>query len=165
MSVHYIIDGYNLIKQTSLLSSKTLEEGREGLIQLIRKNNLTGSPRNEVTIVFDGRKDVVSPRTEKIFKIIFACESADDKIKKMISSSENPNRIILVTNDKELIFFARSYRAGTCGISEFLNKISRRENKTNESKEDFRLNFAAAAEITEELGKIWLKGKEGANRK
>lgn len=165
MSVHYVIDGYNLIKQTSLLASKNLEEGRSGLIRLIKKNNLTGSPRNEVTIVFDGREDVFSPRTEKVFKIIFACESADDKIKKMISSSSNPARIILVTNDKELIFFARNYRAGTCAVSKFLEKIPQRKNTSIESETKFRLRFEDASKITEELKKIWLKGKENISRK
>lgn len=159
MSVHYIIDGYNLIKQTPLLSFKPLEEGREGLIQLIRKNNLTGSPRNEVTIVFDGRKDITSPRTEKVFKVIFACESADDKIKKMIASSANPARIILVTNDKELIFFARSYRAGTCAVSKFWGKTSRCKDAVVENETKSHLRFQDAGKITEELRKIWLKDK------
>lgn len=165
MSVHYVIDGYNLIKQTSLLSSKTLEEGRDGLIQLIKKNNLTGSPRNEVTIVFDGREDVFSPRTEKVFKIIFACESADDKIKKMIASASNPARIILITNDKELIFFARSYRAETCSVSKFLGKMPWRKNAAPEAEEKSLLRFEDAGKITEELGKIWLKGKRDTSRK
>lgn len=157
MSVQYIVDGYNLIKQTPVLSSRNLEEGRGDLIQLIKKDSLTGSPRNEVTIVFDGREDVTSPRTEKVFNIIFACGSADERIKKIIISSSNRARIILVTNDKELIFFARNYRVATCSISKFLGKIPKQQNITKECTEKSSLRFEIAREITEELEKIWVK--------
>ena len=157
MSVHYIIDGYNIIKQIPHLTSKKLKSAREGLVQLIKKYKLTGSAKNEVTIVFDGQPDVVVPRAKIEFEIYFTKnESADDRIKKMIKASPNPSRLIVVSDDKEIIFFARGHRALVSSASKFLSKILKTSNTKKSTQRKFELSSNLAREITEELRKIWL---------
>ncbi|MFH1857215.1 MAG: NYN domain-containing protein [Candidatus Omnitrophota bacterium] len=163
MSVHYLIDGYNLMNQIPSISSEKLEDARQSLVRFIKKNNLTGSFRNEVTIVFDGKEEVFSLSVEKEFKIIFSKgEIADDKIKRMIASSENPARIILVTNDKDLVFFAKNHGAYVHSVKVFLSKVSKSENKSIAGglTDKSRLPFRKAHEITQELKKIWLNGEK-----
>ena len=161
MSVHYIIDGYNVVKQIPHLTLKKLRSAREGLIGLIRKYKLTGSSKNEVTIVFDGQKDIVVPRTKIEFDVYFTNgESADDRIKKIIKTSSNPSRLIVVTDDKEIIFFARNHRAVTSSVSEFLSKILKTKNIEGDVEKKLELSSNIAREITEELKKIWLDENE-----
>jgi len=56
MSLHLIIDGYNLIRQSpwlSLLDARDLEAGREALLQSLadyRQRRL----QHKITVVFDG---------------------------------------------------------------------------------------------------------------
>lgn len=158
MSVHYIIDGYNLIKQIPSLSSEELRDSRDSLIHLIKTFNLTGSHRNKVTIVFDGREDVFSPGTEREFDIIFSRgESADSKIKKIVSLSGSPRSLIVVSEDKEIVFFARSYGANTNSINEFLSRMQKqKKTECPDGKKD-EVSSKTAEKITQELKKIWLK--------
>jgi predicted RNA-binding protein with PIN domain len=161
MSVHFIIDGYNVVKQVPSFALKKLKNSREGLIQLIKKYKLTGSSKNGVTIVFDGQKDIIAPKIQTEFEVIFTeGESADDRIKKIIKSSPQPSRLIVVTDDKELIFFARNHRAIIYSTSKFLNKILKVKDTKKIYMEKFKLSPNIAREITEELKKIWLREDE-----
>lgn len=161
MSVHYIIDGYNVVKQIPHLTLKKLRSAREGLIGIIRKYKLTGSSKNEVTIVFDGQKDIIVPKTKIEFDVYFTRgESADDRIKKMIKTSSNPSRLIVVTDDKEIIFFARNHRAATSSVSKFLSKILKTKNTKGPVERKIEPSSNIAREITEELKKIWLYKNE-----
>ena len=72
MSLHYIVDGYNVIKQVTFLTGKKLRTGREGLVKFIEQYKPQGSKHNEVTIVFDGKADVTSPEMKTQFKIVFS---------------------------------------------------------------------------------------------
>ncbi len=54
MSLHYIIDGYNLIKHRSFIPASNIHDPRFALIQFLRKKKPCGSPKNKVTIIFDG---------------------------------------------------------------------------------------------------------------
>ena len=80
--LYYLIDGYNVIRQMSFLSGKTLRGEREGLIRFIEQKKPQG--KNEITIVFDGQKGVSSPPQQNSeIKVIFTKNiSADEKIKK-----------------------------------------------------------------------------------
>ncbi len=161
MSVHYIIDGYNVVKQIPHLTLKKLRSAREGLIGIIKKYKLTGSSKNEVTIVFDGQKDIIVPKTKIEFDVYFTRgESADDRIKKMIKTSSNPSRLIVVTDDKEIIFFARNHRAATSSVSKFLSKILKTKNTKGPVERKIEPSSNIAREITEELKKIWLYKNE-----
>ena len=160
MSLHYIIDGYNVIKQVSFLTGKKLRSGREGLVRFIEHYHPQGSNRNQVTLVFDGKADVSSPRFKSPVIVIFSKgESADTKIKRMVEKSKNPKRIVVVTDDKEIMFYCRSIGAALSSVREFINNSTLRKKINSEyaSEEKLDLDSAVAKRITEDLKKIWVR--------
>ncbi|MBU1044696.1 MAG: NYN domain-containing protein [Candidatus Omnitrophica bacterium] len=160
MSVHYIIDGYNVIKQVSFLTGKKLRSGREGLVRFIELYRPHGSNRNQVTLVFDGQADVSSPQFKSQVIVIFSKgESADEKIKRMVERSKNPKRIVVVTDDKEIMFCCRSIGATVSSVRDFINSSYRAKQADSVSEQEDKpeLDSAIAMRITEDLKNIWLK--------
>ncbi|MBU1088222.1 MAG: NYN domain-containing protein [Candidatus Omnitrophica bacterium] len=163
MSIHYIIDGYNVIKQVSFLTGKKLRSGREGLVKFIERYRPQGSSRNAVTLVFDGQADVSSPQLISLIKVIFSKgESADAKIKRMVERSKNPKQIVVVTDDKEIMFYCRSIGATVSSVRAFINNSYRaKKSECVEEQEDKpELDSAIAMRITEDLKKLWVKDVE-----
>lgn len=157
MSLHFIIDGYNLIKQRLELDKANLEDSRKALIGLLSVYQPQGSKRNRVTVVFDGSAGNFSVfRTASPIGIIFTQgESADDKIKRMVEKSENPRNIAVVTNDREIQRFARQKNAQVKTVEEFLAKCG--APRTKGRVDDKIIGPLEAAEINEEMKKLWLK--------
>ncbi|MCS7151724.1 MAG: NYN domain-containing protein [Endomicrobia bacterium] len=54
----YILDGYNIIKQSEKFAAKDLFTQRNLLIKFLIKHKPQGSYKNKVIIVFDGNPDV-----------------------------------------------------------------------------------------------------------
>ncbi len=160
MSLHYIIDGYNVIKQVRFLMDKKLRGGRDGLLKLIERYRLQGSIRNEVSVVFDGKADVISPQIQTSLQVIFSKnETADEKIKRQVERSSNPRRIVVVSDDKQLTFYCRSLGAKIKSVKEFLNRALSAKGVRRDMTEDHKpeLNSDIAIEITEYLKSVWLK--------
>lgn len=155
MSLNYLIDGYNVLKQIPYLTDKQLNQGRQSLLDLIKKYRLCG--KNKATVVFDGRDDIVAPPHRSPYVIIFSeNESADDLIKRMVEKANNPKIVVVVTDDKELRFRVKSLGAGLMTVKEFSQKISKKESlKEEHHKAD--LKNEDANRITEELKDLWLK--------
>ncbi|MCG2712635.1 MAG: NYN domain-containing protein [Candidatus Omnitrophica bacterium] len=164
MSLHYIIDGYNVVKQVSFLTGKKLSSGREGLVRFIERYKPQGSKRNEVTIVFDGKAEVVSPRMKTDIGVIFSrSESADDVIKRMIEKTSNPSQYVVVSDDKAVAFYCRSIGAKWLGVKDFIantglkKRLRKKSSYEHESKE---LAEDIADKITADLTKLWVKNDE-----
>lgn len=108
--MHIIIDGYNLIRQSSSLrrfEKQSLEEGRRALIlHLAEYKKKKG---HNITVVFDGW-DAGNPNEErdreKSINIIYSRhgEKADDVIKKLADNS--PEETVIITSDREIASYA-----------------------------------------------------------
>ncbi|MFH2137909.1 MAG: NYN domain-containing protein [Candidatus Omnitrophota bacterium] len=159
MSLHYIIDGYNVIKQVTFLTGKKLRDGRDGLVRFIEKYRPQGSAKNEVTIVFDGKAEISSPAIQSSVQVIFSKnETADDKIKRMVESAGNSRQMVIVSDDKEIMFYCRSLGANVKSVKEFLDSSFAAKNrlKPAEKIEKAELSSDIADKITEDLKKLWL---------
>ncbi|MCX5712329.1 MAG: NYN domain-containing protein [Candidatus Omnitrophica bacterium] len=158
MSLQYVIDGYNLIHNDNFRDSPGKNtDCRISLLEFIRLNKLNGSSNNQVITVFDGYPPY-SPflYEHKNFKVIFSCDiSADQKIKNILEESVNKKNIIVVSDDKEIIFFARQCRAQVEGAGNFLSKAKKDENQLKNPGSG--LSYTQAHDINEELRKKWLK--------
>lgn len=127
MSVHIVIDGYNLIRQSSALlffESKSLEEGREALIDcLVGYRKLKPYP---VTVVFDGAQAVDSGQ-ERIrqggIEILFSSpgKSADAVIKRI--AAREGARAVVVTSDREVADHAVKHGATAIDSKDFELKM------------------------------------------
>ena len=161
MSLHYIIDGYNIINHplfTRLLKSPL--NPRATLLLLIRKKRLTGSLKNKVTVVFDGYPDAnQTVLDEPDITVIFSRKvSADEKINLLIEETANRKIIIVVSDDREIQYNAKSLGAKVLGIDEFFAAAGNRQVNTKKLEPaKTELNYSQMQKINEELRRLWLK--------
>src|SRR3989338_5877343 len=125
MSLQYIIDGYNIINHPLFIqhASKKINDSRIALLEFIRTNRLCASPKNKITVVFDGSglSGQISDKTD--IGIIFSRrETADERIKRIVENIGNPKNIVVVSDDKEIKFFAQSCGARVLSVEEFINR-------------------------------------------
>ncbi|MBW2259777.1 MAG: NYN domain-containing protein, partial [Deltaproteobacteria bacterium] len=115
MSIHIVIDGYNLIRQSTVLSDiehRSLEEGREALLR--RLDSYKQAKHHPVTVVFDGTHADHSMEARVRWKgihVLFSRrgESADAVIKRIVTRERE--RIVVVTSDREVADFASEHGA------------------------------------------------------
>jgi predicted RNA-binding protein with PIN domain len=158
MSLHYIIDGYNIIKHNIFPRKASLHDSRKALMNFIEDKKLAGSAKNKVTIVFDGSTEVLAQKSTHRYEIIFTKnESADSKIKKLVSNAKNPKEIVVVSDDREIAFFIRAAGAKPLSVNEFMGKNEETFKKDRIEPVERKLTYTEMSKINEELKKIWLK--------
>lgn len=163
MSLQYIIDGYNIVKhpQFSRLVNKRISNKRYALLQLIKTKRLTGSLKNKIILVFDGYPGTgeagVLDNSDNTVSVVFSGrESADEKIRKLVEKAANPKDIIVVSDDREIRFFIRSYGSRPVGVKEFISPGDDPRLK-KEDPWEAKLGYTQMHKINQELRKIWLK--------
>ena len=157
MSLHYIIDGYNLIKHRSFAPRANIHDPRFALIQFLRLENPCGSLRNKVTIIFYGYSGDLSLRDLE-FEVIFSCESsADERIKRIVESEPLPKSLIVVSDDRQIRDFSRLCGVVSLSIEEFLTPPKKKTTRRLGDSDKLELSSSAVHKINEELRKLWLK--------
>ena len=127
MSVHIVIDGYNLIRQSptfSVIERRSLEEGRDVLLECLASYKKV--KRHSITVVFDGTgaDTHMERRTRwKGIRILFSRpgELADSVIKRIVTRERE--RAIVVTSDREIADFATEHGAATIDSPDFERKM------------------------------------------
>jgi len=128
MPIHIIIDGYNLIRQSSALSvidDQDIQLGREALIdQLVAYKRLKG---HRISVVFDGQNaPTASSRRHRVkgIDIIFSSmgELADTVIKRMVSGEKE--RALVVTSDRDIQSYASAHGANVVNSPMFEEKLT-----------------------------------------
>jgi len=159
MSLHYVIDGYNIINNPLYArTDKHAGNPCRGLESFISSRRLSGSRNNKVTFVFDGYPSPDFRGPEGNFGFVFSRKiSADDKIKRIIEDSGERKNIIVVSDDRELKSIAKLLGAGVCDVAEFIK--AKEERKAANLRESIKpeLNYTQIHQINQELKKIWLK--------
>ena len=128
MSIHIIIDGYNLIRQSKRLSILDLQDiqlGRDALVDMLAAYKKIKSHR--ITVVFDG---TTAPQLSqqrdrrKGISVIFSHmgESADRVIKKM--ARQERQRALVVSSDRDIVQSAAGCGAATVSASDFEQKLT-----------------------------------------
>jgi predicted RNA-binding protein with PIN domain len=127
MSIRIIIDGYNLIKQSSSLRSHDLQDPARERVKLIEKlacyRTIKG---NSIVVVFDGWREgnpVEQHTKERGIDIIYSRrgEKADEVIKRLVTHSREP--LLVVTSDHEITHFCQSRRCEVITAHLFEEKI------------------------------------------
>jgi predicted RNA-binding protein with PIN domain len=127
MSIHIIIDGYNLIRQSKSLSAldrQDLQLGREALLDMLSAYKKI--KRHTVTVVFDGTNaPPFSQHKDRIkgIKVKFSRrgESADTVIKRMAAKLRE--KALVVSSDLDIIHFAGSRGSATIDSPGFEEKM------------------------------------------
>lgn len=161
MSLRYIIDGYNLIHHP-LFSSiyKNTGTPAQALLLCIRTYHLTGSPRNELVVVFDGYPPG-DYRQEYASRVVFSGdESADEYIKRLIHKAAHTRTLVVVSDDKEIALSARAHQARACSGNEFFKALQDARlarQKLQKQEDNGKLGYSQMQEINKELRQKWLK--------
>ena len=127
MSIHIIIDGYNLIRQSNSFSDldrHDIQLGREALLDTLAAYQRI--KRHKITVVFDGTKAPYFSLHEnrvKGIRVKFSRkgESADSLIKRMVDRERE--KALVVSSDLDVVNFAAIKRAATIRSSDFEEKI------------------------------------------
>ena len=167
MSLHYLLDGYNIINQVPRLSGGTLEEGRRRLLAWLNIDRPQGSARNAVTVVFDGDSRHFGRPASGCVRVIFTQdESADDCIKRAVEQSPDKKKFVVISDDKGIKLYVRALGAGVLGVREFaagLLKRTVKQSKAHAAKADAAtggdkyIPLTRAQKINKELEQIWLQ--------
>jgi len=137
MSLHIIIDGYNLIRQSprlKRLDQQDIQLGRQTLLEelaLYQKRK-----RHRITVVFDGANAPVFTQPQERVKgidIQFSRvgESADTLIKKM--AAREKEKALIVSSDRDIVVFAMSQGAAVISSPHFDEKIARTASAPDDS--------------------------------
>lgn len=154
MSVHYVLDGYNVIWSTEIFGSGRLQDQRDRFLRFLEEQRPAGSDRNRITVVFDGKRDVESPPWRGRVRVIFSHDSdADAVIKLLVDENPNPRDIVVVTDDRNIQKWVRSARAKILSCSEFLNLGGGKSSSVRGVRG--RAQGLGAAQINAELKRIW----------
>lgn len=121
--MHLIIDGYNVIRQSSrlqLLDAMDLQAGREALLELL--SQYRSRSHHRITVVFDGWQhgDLKESRDRyQGILIIYSRrgERADEVIKRLLHADRE--RALVVTSDREIKDCAEQERASWINASHF----------------------------------------------
>jgi predicted RNA-binding protein with PIN domain len=128
MSVHIIIDGYNLIRHSHRLSAldrRELQLGREALLDTLAAYKRK-SP-HKITVVFDGgcaSEIIFSSERIQGIEVTFSHqgESADTVIKQL--AARKKEKALVVSSDRDIIHYVSARGAATIGSLEFEHKIT-----------------------------------------
>jgi predicted RNA-binding protein with PIN domain len=154
MSLHYLLDGYNILKQMAALRDLPLEDGRLGLLRWIGDVSPQGSLNNQVTVVFDGHPDYSGSTPQGDIRVIFSdgC-SADDQIKRMVEEMPAKKNCVVVSDDKDIFLYARSLGARVMSVRQFTSQRATARVAPTGGK---HIPLSRQEKINKEFFRIWL---------
>jgi predicted RNA-binding protein with PIN domain len=128
MSIHIIIDGYNLIRQSKSfrhLDHQSIQLGRDALIDALAAYKRLKS--HNITVVFDGaHAPYLAPSRDRIkgIRIQFSRtgESADSVIKRLARSERQ--KALVVSSDRDVVQSCEASGAATISAQGFENTIA-----------------------------------------
>ncbi len=128
MALHIIIDGYNLIRQSNLLSAfdqQDIRSGRDALIDSLACYKRI--KKHRITVVLDGTEAPAFSQEKDRMKgidIRFSRfgEQADAVIKRM--AKQFREKALIVTSDRDIAFFAETEGATCLSSGEFEQRLA-----------------------------------------
>jgi predicted RNA-binding protein with PIN domain len=128
MSIHIIVDGYNLIRQSNSfrhLDQQSIELGRDALIESLAEYKRLKS--HKITVVFDGaRAPYPAPSRDRLkgIRVQFSRsgQSADSVIIGMARAERE--KALVVSSDREVVRSSEAFGAATVSAEDFENKIA-----------------------------------------
>lgn len=155
--LHFIVDGYNLINKIPATNRLKLEDKRKHLIDVLADMKKKMSPRNKITVIFDGDDSIFSPgQTRHEIKVRFSRnEDADSLIKRTVSENKNPKVLVVVTDDNDIRSYVRREKVKLQSTEYFLRWVDKKNRSY--SKRDSKVKPNDVYNINKELKDKWRK--------
>jgi predicted RNA-binding protein with PIN domain len=153
-----LLDGYNILLRHAAWAKLPLAEGRQRLVDWLAQCRWP-VPVVRVRVIFDTREPHAdSEQAIGAIRVQYASPSADAAIQAAIRASAHPQRLIIVTDDQEILATARAHGA-RCLPPAALRaaQIAARPSRQGSEEPKAGLSAARARAITEELARRWLK--------
>jgi uncharacterized protein len=140
MTLHIIVDGYNLIRQSPRLAEldrRNLENARDALVRLL--SEYKRMRRHRITVVFDGAHapDLVTRSYQQQgIRILFSGpgETADAVI--ILLAAKDGEKALIVTSDREVATSAEAHMAATISSQAFERRLSMASGSSLSGTED-----------------------------
>jgi hypothetical protein len=155
MSLHYILDGYNIMRHPAYRPRGRAHDPKYGLIAYVRDEGLCGSAKNTASFVFDGWPSGFE-YDDRRFRAFFSGDlKADDRIKRLVESADVKNTIV-VSDDREIFEFAKMHGARAVRVEDFLCP-RRAAGPVSDDTGKPELSYDKMRRINDELRDKWLK--------
>lgn len=149
----YLIDAFNIIHKIECIRNSSTPH--VDFIHYLKTLKIRKNRQNKIVIVFDGYPNA-GVITECQYKIVFSKEkTADDIIKTMIDREKKKGQVVVVSDDREILNFARISGITIKSIKEFLQPTISKDSK--EPIDDKQLSESTKEKITRELESLWVK--------
>lgn len=143
------------------LAHLEIDQARLVLVRDIESHRPQGSPKNQVTLVFDGRRGRAEPIQSTAVNIVFTLDqTADDRIKETVECARNSKNFIVVTDDRSIQFAVRAAGAKVCAVKDFLDRMRGTSSGGKKPSSGKVIDQKTADKINAELKAIWLKKKD-----
>ncbi len=121
-NMELLVDTWNVLHQTGILPPDLAGLEVDELASLLSKGRWA---RDRISLICDGTPGTVLKVPSRNTEIIYTggTKSADQEIMDRVATSSSANRIVVVTNDREIIRFIRTKGAQQLGSVEFLEAI------------------------------------------
>jgi predicted RNA-binding protein with PIN domain len=150
-----LIDGYNVIKRHPGWARLGLQEARRRLLEHVGRGRWPMTPCR-VRVIFDGPglEETLHELTPTV-SARFASPSADAYILKAIRESREPDRLLVISDDGEILRTAKSHGVRRQPVAWLLKPEALPQRPRHAESEQPALPAAEARRITEELAKRW----------
>ncbi len=160
--MRYWIDGYNLLFRLPLTKESLENKRKRVILDLNEQAELLGL---EITVIFDAADQTRSLDRRSHYyalEIIYSTskQTADESILDSVECSFHPEKICVVTSDKDLSRKAKALRANTLSLKEFFLFIAKKQKK---KKAASHIECADSPKEIERLLKIFEKKLEDNN--
>jgi len=133
--MHWILDGYNIMlgdEKLGKAARNNLEGARDELIrEIIGAENLR---RESVFLIFDGKSGGPTEKITPNLQVKFSKpgETADDVIKSMVRNYKKRISVLVVSDDRAIVNYAKQCGAKVVSSTDFLTLTRARKSKSNE---------------------------------
>ncbi len=129
--MRYWIDGYNLLFRLPLTKESLEAKRKRVILDLNEQAELLGLDITLVFDAFDKTRSLDLRSHYQALEIIYTTskQTADESILDSIECSRHPEKICVVTSDKDLARKSKVLRANTLSLKEFFHFIFKRQKK------------------------------------
>ncbi len=166
--MNIIVDAYNVIFKVPELGDSTkkcdIEDLRERFLLVLKKYK--AERKHKLIVVFDGQgfghSNIVK---DSGVDVVFSRPGldADEEIKRLVSNSEHPRQIVVVTEDRDIIHFVKKHGCKVMGPLEFYGDVIKKTAQQASSKRGIKKTVDGSEPISKYIGpskaeaQYWLK--------